>query len=472
MIAEMRAFMNSQSGSNGIERPWIIRSLLVLLLFLSPSLLIGTSAALDVSSSQVSPGDSIVVSGEASPGDDVTLSSSFRMDIPVVDGRYEYLADGVSIPSKPNQFTATASNVADMNVGVKMGIWLTKSIPASSGRASISQGGIPPGRYTLKVSGQAEEGASFVEMEIRARTTVEADSEGRYSLEMDTDGVPEGVYVIEGQGDRVEVRIGSASHDAVSSESESRSSGTSSSSAKSRIVPAAEGKASSGEPSSSSGQALSEPAEVPPAEEPARLAEPAVGAPPPSEAPGEGGGLWQWIIDLIYGLLGMSASPGPAAVVEGPSSQEAAAASAPAIPEPYYVELKRADADSLTDIIRFADSIRSFGRGMTVWQRAALYQWKFRGHGFNVTFAYADSFGDTGREHIWLLVHTRKGERIELEPSPSEMGASCMEPLEPRYSEIDREYADIYELCADLGAERVAWWDTRRGREVMGATVG
>jgi len=460
--AKKGTFWTSFSESKRIKRHWVIPLLLALLLLL----LIVPSAALEVSSNQVSPGDSIVVSGVASPGEEVTLGSSFRMDIPVIDGRYEYLAEGVSIPSKPNQFSATASNVADMNVGVKMGIWLTKSIPASSGRASISQGGIPPGRYTLKVSGRAEEGASFVQMEIRARTTVEAGSNGRYSLEMDTDGVPEGVYVIEGQGDRVEVRIGSASHDAVSSDSGSRSSSTSSS-AKSRVVPAAEGKASSGEPPSSSEQASSEPAEVGP-EQPA---EPGAGLPPPSEAPGEDGGFWQWIMGLIYGLLGMSASPGPGAVEE-PLLQEAAAASAPAIPEPYYVELKRADADSLTDIIRFADSIRSQGRGMTVWQRAALYQWKFRGHGFNVSFAYNESFGDTGREHIWLLVHTRKGERIELEPSPSEMGASCMEPLEPRYSEIDREYADIYELARAHGTERLAWWETVRGREVMGETVG
>lgn len=173
-------------------------------------LLIQTCAGFEVSSQTVRPGEDITLSGTASPGDRVQFRSSFSMELPVVNGMYSY-ESAVEIPQKPNRFSVTVRNVQDLTVGVRMGIWLTKRIEASGGSVSLSHRDVPPGRYTLKIFGNALPGASRVRVDVAAETEVRADQNGRYELAIDTSGVPEGEYRIESSGDVKVVRIASGS---------------------------------------------------------------------------------------------------------------------------------------------------------------------------------------------------------------------------------------------------------------------
>ena len=152
----------------------------------------------------------MVLTGVAKPGSQLSFQSSFTMNLPVTAGKYEYEAT-VEIPQKPNRFTVAARNVQDFNAGVKFGIWITKSFKASGGTARISQGDVPPGRYNLKIFGEALPGATEIPVTVEAETQVKADSAGKYNLAIDTSGIPAGDYRIAGAGDTKVIRLGSAS---------------------------------------------------------------------------------------------------------------------------------------------------------------------------------------------------------------------------------------------------------------------
>lgn len=175
----------------------------VLILMLMP-----LGAAFEASPMNPRPGETVAITGFADPGEAVRLSSSFGMDLPVENGRFEYLAENVEIPKKPNNFAVTARNVKSLRVGVKMGIWLTMPVPASGGTASVSRSDVPSGRYALKIFGDAQEGASVVPIQVKAETTVYAGPDGRYQLSVDTSGVPVGDYQIRGAGDVLVLNIG------------------------------------------------------------------------------------------------------------------------------------------------------------------------------------------------------------------------------------------------------------------------
>lgn len=174
--------------------------------------------AFEVSSMNPGPGEEIAISGIADPNEEVRLHSSFQMDLPVAGSKYEYETN-VEIPQKPNRFTVTARNVKDLSAGVKMVIWITKRFEASGGVATVSQSDVPPGRYALKMFGEASPGATVVPVKVEAETAVLADSKGKYSLTIDTSGIPAGDYRIEGNGDSKTIRIGSPSAAATSANS-------------------------------------------------------------------------------------------------------------------------------------------------------------------------------------------------------------------------------------------------------------
>ena len=177
----------------------------ILIIFMLSSI----CSAFDLSPANPSPGDKITLTGTASPSEEVSLRSSFTMNLPVAAGQYEY-ETSVEIPQKPNRFEVTARNVQDFNAGVKLGIWITKSFPASSGTASISQSDVPPGRYKLKMFGEALPGSKTVPVEVVAETKITTDSGGKYTLYIDTSGIPAGDYRIEGAGDAKTIRLGGA----------------------------------------------------------------------------------------------------------------------------------------------------------------------------------------------------------------------------------------------------------------------
>lgn len=168
--------------------------------------LISLASAFEVSPANPKAGDEIIISGMAAPNEDVSLRSSFQMDLPVTAGKYEY-ETSVGIPQQPNRFTVTAQDIKDLNLGVKLFIWITKRFEASGGVATVSQGNLPPGSYNLKMFGEALPGISAVPVEVIAETAVKADSSGKYKLAIDTSGIPAGDYNIEVNGDSKTIRM-------------------------------------------------------------------------------------------------------------------------------------------------------------------------------------------------------------------------------------------------------------------------
>lgn len=190
----------------------------VALAFLILIFLLSTCSAFDLSPSNPQPGDKITITGTGAPGEKLNFRSSFAMDLPVSNGQYEY-ETSVVIPQTPNKLTVTARNIKDLNLGVKMIIWITKRFEASGGTASISQSDVPPGRYDLKMFGTAADGASKVSVEVNAETAVSADSSGKYGLIIDTSGIPSGDYTIEGAGDSRVIHFGGVTSASTSGES-------------------------------------------------------------------------------------------------------------------------------------------------------------------------------------------------------------------------------------------------------------
>lgn len=170
-------------------------------------ILLPLCSSFDLSPANPNPGEKITLTGRASPDEQIPFRSSFSLELPVREGRYEY-ETSVEIPQKPNGFTITARDVRDLNAGVKMGIWLTKRFQAIDGKAGISQADIPPGRYNVKMFGEAMPGVATVPVEVVAETAIKADSLGRYSMVIDTSGIPGTEYRITGAGDSKTVSIG------------------------------------------------------------------------------------------------------------------------------------------------------------------------------------------------------------------------------------------------------------------------
>lgn len=355
-----------------------IFSLLLLFVLVCPI------AAFEVSPINPNPGDAVTIRGTAAPGEELRLRSSFEMNLPVVNGKYEYVASGVEIPKKPNRLSVVAKNVETLTVGVKMGIWVTMPVSASGGVASVSKSDVPPGRYTLKMFGDALPGASAVSITVDAQTTVRADSGGEYQLVMDTSGVPEGEYKIRAAGDEKVVIIGRTPVEA--------------------------------------SRHGSEPSEI------------------------------------------ATISPGTAE--ESPVRGRLKDAGPPtSIPDPYYREMKRADSENPDDLVRYVNTARSRAENLDVFEKAAFYEHYLTGCGFNVSLAYCENFREGGQDHLWLLMMTKKGEVIEVDPSYRNVGAAFLLPLEPEYSRYDERFEDINEATETLGVERLAWWtdETARG---------
>ncbi|WP_440946628.1 hypothetical protein ACSAZL_21775 [Methanosarcina sp. T3] len=139
-------------------------------------------------------GDTIEIRGTDFTGETADVLVSFEKDVQVLDGGYEYLLEDVEIPAGfNNRFTAQAKDVDDLNVRVKMILWITRSAEAKEGTATVSQPGVPPGTYKIRIDGKSK--ASEVRLKITGLQKVELDS-GNFSYKYNTKSIPPGNFEI------------------------------------------------------------------------------------------------------------------------------------------------------------------------------------------------------------------------------------------------------------------------------------
>jgi len=119
---------------------------------------------------------------------------SFEKDVQVLDGKYEYLLEDVEIPPGfNNRFTVQAKGADDLNVRVKMILWITRTAEAKEGTATVSQQGVPPGTYQIRIDGKSN--ASEVKLKITGLQKVKVNS-GNFSYKYNTKSIPEGNFEI------------------------------------------------------------------------------------------------------------------------------------------------------------------------------------------------------------------------------------------------------------------------------------
>jgi hypothetical protein len=142
-------------------------------------------------------GDIISIKGNASPEENVDVFVTFEKTVPVSSGKFEYILEDVKIPEGlNNRFTVEARGAKNLNVRVKIIIWVTKHSKASGNVATVSQSNVPPGNYIIKIDGDAAEGTSNVDLRITAFQGIKADSKGDFSYSYNTKAVPCGDFEI------------------------------------------------------------------------------------------------------------------------------------------------------------------------------------------------------------------------------------------------------------------------------------
>jgi hypothetical protein len=136
---------------------------------------------------------------------EIRLIVSFKDTIPVFAGRYSYDLVGINVPQRPNNFTITTSEVKNLKVGVKKiqdnttRLWVTQTIAAPEGIATVQSDWPSPGNYHVKVFGNAAEGVSEVDLELTAVKKIKAS--GDFSLSIDISGFPAGKYNVTATAD-------------------------------------------------------------------------------------------------------------------------------------------------------------------------------------------------------------------------------------------------------------------------------
>jgi hypothetical protein len=156
------------------------------------------NAVSDVTISPEDPevGDIIILTGKADPNEEVSCSAWFEINPAIDDPYYAALLYGVSIPEPPNNFKVTAENVQLLGVSIKMGIWVTISDEAdSSGNAAVSKSNVPEGTYDIKLVGKIKDTSEPVTLKVYASTKIQADENGNFEYQYNTDAIEEGTTI-------------------------------------------------------------------------------------------------------------------------------------------------------------------------------------------------------------------------------------------------------------------------------------
>lgn len=171
--------------------------LLLIIFFLS---IINPVAGINFTISPENPvvGQDITIRGTGGqPNQLLSPSITFEKTETVVDGIYDYRLTGIKIPSGDNNFVATARNVNNLNVRVKLLFWWTVGANAANGIATVSQSNVPSGTYDIRMDGDAAQGASSVPLTITASSKITADAQGNFTTTYSTSGIPMGNFKLD-----------------------------------------------------------------------------------------------------------------------------------------------------------------------------------------------------------------------------------------------------------------------------------
>lgn len=150
------------------------------------------------------PGDTISYTGSGPSDSDLSLELSTTTAVGVSGGQYSKTFSSIVIPDRSNTFRVSGSPVQSLYVAgkgpVTAGIWT----PGLGGGSSFtSPMSIPAGTYDVKVYGNAVNGASSVNLDVKVASTVHTDSAGAYSGSLSSHGLPAGLYILKQSGTEV-----------------------------------------------------------------------------------------------------------------------------------------------------------------------------------------------------------------------------------------------------------------------------
>jgi hypothetical protein len=146
-------------------------------------------------------GDTLKIKGTASPEEDLIAQVSFEKELPVTEGRYQYLLEKIKIPrGEDNLLTLRGEGVENLNVSVTK-LFFTKKLSsdASGGIATISRRNIPPLTYKVLIDGEAlstPSKDSSVKLTVMASQTLKTNSKGKFNFNYHTSSMPAGKYTI------------------------------------------------------------------------------------------------------------------------------------------------------------------------------------------------------------------------------------------------------------------------------------
>ena len=202
-------------------RRFVLHAGIVLLCVFFSIATIATATAsvteLNVNPEVVDEGGEVSITGKASAGETVWIGSSFVISLSVYDGKYSQKFEGIYFPPagdneivKKKQFSVTAENVKDIRVSINpspvpfMNKYpLSGPLVATNGIATLTIT-IPVELYGVKkdvsgeknveVYGKAAEDATSVDLQVKSEIQVTADSDGFFSFNINTGGLPKGEF--------------------------------------------------------------------------------------------------------------------------------------------------------------------------------------------------------------------------------------------------------------------------------------
>jgi hypothetical protein len=123
------------------------------------------------------PGDTIVVTVSGDSGEMVPVEINFDQRVPVLNKEFSVRINKIEVPWSRNTLFIEASKVEYLKMSVKRLIWISRKIKATDGIATFTLNNISEGKYDVKLSGEALQGAE-VTVKVKASSVLRLDEGG------------------------------------------------------------------------------------------------------------------------------------------------------------------------------------------------------------------------------------------------------------------------------------------------------